>query len=112
MRSLRLTIFLWVLLVSEAIVTLIELLRLYIAVRNTDFPSELGFLLFLSLALVAFGFFLIYKMFQMEAWARNLYIARVVFGLFSLIVSGNFVIAFISIVVHVFVFWKSWDEFS
>ena len=115
MRSVRLTVFLWIILVlniiSAAPITIVIVDGVMSGIIDlTDILTSLY--VFLAIAPSLFSIYLIIKMFQMEAWARNTYIAFTVLSWIMGLISGNFAVVIISVLIHIFVFWKSWDEFS
>jgi len=114
MRSLRLTIFLWIILILTIISALPTVLVVAAGVLSgqldlTDFGTS--FLIFLTLAPALFSIYLIIKMFQMESWARNWYFILTGWSWLMGLIAGNFFIVFISIGIHALVFWKTWNEF-
>ena len=114
MRSLRLTIFLWIILVLAILLVLPTVLVVLRGIFRgnldlTDFSTSLVILL--TLAPAAFQIFLIIKMFHMEAWARRIYLYLTAWSSIMGLIAGNVLTVFISIAIHVFVFWRTWDEF-
>ena len=114
MRSLRLTIFLWIILILTSLAALPTVILVVAGVLGggldlTDLMTTL--LVVLTLAPAAFSIFLIIKMFQLEAWARNWYLVLTAWSWFMSLLSGNFLVLVFSVTIHAFVFWKTWDEF-
>jgi len=114
MRPLRLTIFLWILLVLTILSVLPVVIFVVAGILTgqadlTDLMTSI--FVFLTIAPAAFSVFLVIKMFQMEAWARNWYIVLTVWSNLMSLIDGDFILVFISVVIHAFVFWNTWDEF-
>jgi len=105
-RSLRLTVFLWILLVLNAISALPVIFQ--ILGGNLDLTD---FFITLPIGIMAFSIYAIIMMFQLKAWARNFYLIMTAFSCVRLLLGGDIIPLIIVIVIHVFVFYKTWDEF-
>ena len=115
MRPFRLTVFLWILMIATIMSVFPRAIGLIgnILAGRIDLTEDLltTIFMFLAIALSVFSIIIITRMFRMEAWARNSYIVLTAFSQLMNLINGNFIIVVISLAIHVFVFWNTWDDF-
>jgi hypothetical protein len=114
MRPLRLTIFLWILLALTIITLLPNVFPFLVQLLSGDLDlsdSATSLVLFLVLSTSFFSIFLIVMMFKQKIWARNFYLIITGFSCLRGLLIGEIVSSVITIVVLIFVFYKSWDDF-